>query len=104
MTAEASTVGRNGPGATWRPSSSSTTTNSDKPGAGPAVLLGQVDPEPAQIGHLAPVGGAGLLVGLEQGAGGLQRLVGGEDAAHRGGQLLVIVGDGDRHENVAPLE
>ena len=73
-------------------------------GPGPSVLLGQVDPEPTQISHLAPIGRPGLLVGLEQGAGGLERLVGGEDAADRGGQLLVVVGDGDRHRKVAPLD
>ena len=69
---------------------------------GPAVLLGQVDPEPTQIGHFAPIGGPGLLVGLEQGPGGLERLVGGEDPADRCGQLLVVVGDGDRHGTWPP--
>ena len=53
--------------------------------------------EPAQVGHLAPIGRTGLVVGLEQGAGGLERLVGGEDTPHGGGQLLVLVGDGYRH-------
>ena len=71
---------------------------------GPAILLGQVDPEPTQISHFAPVGGSGLLVGLEQRPGGLECLMGGEDAPDCGGQLLVVVGDGDRHENVAPLD
>ena len=97
ITAEASTVGRNGPGRTWRPSSSSTTTSSLEPRPRTAVLLGQVDAEPAQLGHLLPEGRAGLGVGLEQGAVRRQRVVRREHVAHGGPELLVLVGDGDRH-------
>ena len=75
MTADASTVGRNGPGATWRPISSRTTTSSLEPGSRATVLLGQVDAEPAQLRHLLPEGRAGLGVGLEQGPVRRQRVV-----------------------------
>ena len=62
-----------------------------------AELLGQVHAEPAQFGHLVPVRGEALLVGLEEGPRRLERLVGREDRPHRGSQLLVLVGDGYRH-------
>ena len=102
MTAEASTVGRNGSGRDLTTELFEDDDQFDETGAGSAVLLGQVDSEPSQIGHFPPIGRAGLIVGLEQGAGRLERLVGGEDAPHRGGQLLVVVGDGDRHRQGLP--
>ena len=61
------------------------------------MLLGQVDAQPAQLRHLLPERGARLGVGLEQRAVGREGAVRREHAAHRGPELLVLVGDGDRH-------
>ena len=97
ITAEASTVGRNGPGATWRPSSSSTTTSSPSPPRRRrAPRAGGCRANPARPSPSRTVG-RGSRVRLEQGTVGGQRAVCRQHATHGGRQLLVLVGDGDRH-------
>ena len=66
-------------------------------GARSPVLLGEVDAQPTEVGHLLPKGRPGLVVRLEQSPAGRQRAVGRQDAPHGGAKLLVLVGDGDRH-------
>ena len=64
----ASTVGTNGAGAAWRPSSSQSTATSTAPSPTPAALLGNLDPEPALLGHRGPQRGVVRSVGARVGA------------------------------------
>ena len=61
------------------------------------VLLGEVDAEPTERRHLVPEGRPRLDVGLEQRPVGRDGAMRDEHAADGGTQLLVLVGDGDRH-------
>ena len=73
-----------------------------EPEAGAAMGFGQVETEPAEVGHLLPRRGERLLGGVEQrpglgaGAGALEERVG--DA----GELQVVLGDRDTH-GIPPL-
>jgi hypothetical protein len=68
-----------------------------QPEPGAAVLLGQVQAEPAQLAQLGPVPGQRLGLGFEQGPGGAAGVTVGEELGHGLGQGPVIIGDGDRH-------
>ena len=66
--------------------------------AGSAVLLGQVQPEPAELAHLAPEVGQPVGLGLEQVPGGGAGAARGEELGDGLGQRPVVIGDRDRHD------
>src|SRR5262249_19455030 len=70
--------------------------------ARPAVLLREVQAEPADVAHLGPEAGQLFGLRLEQGAGGPARAVLAEEVGGRLGQGPVIIGDGDRHDLTVP--
>ena len=68
-----------------------------QPVAGTAEVLGDVEPEPAEVGGLLEERRVGLVGGLQDGAGGGAGLVLGQEVGHCGGERAVVLGDGDRH-------
>ena len=65
--------------------------------AGAAVLLGQVQPEPAKLGQLGPVCRQPLAVGIQQGPGSAAGTALGQEIRDGLGEGAVFIGDGDRH-------
>jgi hypothetical protein len=63
----------------------------------PAVLLGDVQPEPPQPHQVVPERRQALLGRLEQRAGGAACVPPGQEVGGRAGQGPVVIGDGDRH-------
>ena len=63
-----------------------------------AVLLGDVQPEPAQPAQFGPEGGQLLGLRVEQRPGRLPGAAGAQEVGHGLGERSVIIGDGDRHE------
>ena len=68
-----------------------------QPVARAAVLLGEVEPQPAQLHEVAPERGQLLGFGLQQRAGGAAGLPLGQEVRRGLGQRTVVIGDGDRH-------
>ena len=69
-----------------------------QPVAGAAVLLGQVQTQPAELHQVAPERGQLLGLGFEQRAGGAAGLSLGQEVRRGLGQGAVVIGDGDRHD------
>jgi hypothetical protein len=65
--------------------------------AGAAVLLGHVQPEPAEVGRSLPVSGQLLRLGVHRRARRRRRAVAGEHLARGLPQRLMVLGDADRH-------
>ena len=97
MTADAHTVGRNGPGRDHRAHGLDHEHQLGEPEPGAAVGLGQVEPEPAEVGHLLPRRRERLLGGVEQRAGLGERAGVREEGLGDVAQLEVVVGDRDAH-------
>ncbi len=96
-TAEASTVGRNGPGATWRPSSSSTEISSLSPAPAPPYSSGRWMPSQPSSAISFQYEGRGSVSASSRArfAASASCVVSTSRTVAR--ELLVLVGDGDRH-------
>ena len=91
------TVGVNGPGDDGAPQLLDHDHQLGQPVPRPAMLLGDVQPEPAEVDQIRPERWEVLLGRFEEGAPlapsvGLQ-----QEGSRRLGQRLVILGNGDRH-------
>ena len=65
--------------------------------AGAAVLLGDVQTQPSELGQCAPERRHGLGVGLEELTSGALGVVPGEEVGGDLGECAVVLGDGDGH-------
>ena len=62
-----------------------------------AVLLGEVQAEPTELGQLAPELGQGLLGAVEQGTRRCAGVALGQEVGGRFGEGAMVIGDGERH-------
>src|SRR5262249_11887874 len=99
ITAAASTVGTNRPGAPPRPHPPEHPRQFGQPKALAAEALVDVQPEPALRRQLAPEGGPGIGYGVEERSGHVGWAVALRPAARRLAQRLVLVADPDRHRS-----